>query len=162
LEPVRAVFAQIEAAMDRFKPSTLAAGVEADIAALRTEIVNDIALDQWEPALDDLVGRANALLDLFDPTEIVVQIDSGITPPPRPPPRRSNAASLGGLLTSILNGSGLRVSSASFDAVLTWLGGESGTAALAARLTRMADAIAKTRDGVAAFDLDALSPRIIQ
>src|SRR5262249_14904536 len=151
-----------ETAMDRFKPSVLLAGVQADVDSLRTQIVHQIALDSWSQALDDVLARANELLEQADParlTPIVEHAIGDLIAAVSGPKRRGASASFGGIIATLLGGTGLRVSSASFERVVDWIGGESGCAALNGRVAAIAASIAKTRDAVASFDLDAESPR---
>lgn len=165
LQPVRDVFTDILKAIDQYEPGKLVGDVEKRIRAAREKLLAEIHLAQWGPTLDDLLARGNALLDQFDPTRLGKQLEAALgealTLVDRFPRIRA-AGGLGGILASLVNGLGLRVLSTSFEAVLDWLGGASGTAALNARATRISDTVARTRDAVAALDVAALSAGIVQ
>jgi hypothetical protein len=165
LDPVRGVFGDILGAIEAYRPSTLVGGAQARVAAARQAVVDAVRLAEWAPALDDLAARTLGLLDRFDPQRLGRGLEQALGEvqaivdrfPGSGPP-----TSLGGVLVTLMRGFGLRVNAARFEAVAEWIGGASGSAALAARATRISDAVTRTRDGVAALDLGALTARIVQ
>ena len=165
LQPVRDAFAEILRAVDEYDPSRLVGDVEERIRAARERLEEELQLDQWAPTLDDLVARGQALLDQADPAVLGKQLEDALAEVVALAdrfPRLRASGGLGGVLAPLFNGLGLRVHPTSFDQVLEWLDGASGTAALAARAARVSDSVAHTRDAVAGLDVAALSAGIVQ
>lgn len=164
LAPVDDAFAQILQAIDRFSPDQLIAPVDDRLKAARDKIVADLRLRDWEPALDSVVTQANALLARFDPVQLEPKLRSAMAEARDLLDRLPDVGLLGGagnLFALFLAGSGLRVYPWTFGVVAGWLGSGGGTSDLLDRSGRIAAAVARTRDAVAAVDLTAISGNLM-
>ena len=165
LQPVRDVFTQIDAALDRYSPSQLVAPLEERIAAARGAVVDLIRLDRWVPALDDAQTRALSLLDMASPARVRELLDEASAEVmtllerfPEADTTRGFGTMIAGLLAPT---TGLRVYPTSFPVVATWIGGASGTAALAAHADAVGEAFGATKDAVEKMDFAAAGAAVI-
>ena len=167
LKPVADAFALILAKMDEYSPVRLIQPIEDRVKEVRELVIATIRLDEWRPAVDDLAARASELLSVLDPDAIEEQILEllGLLREEisRMPDVRI-AAWLGTAVSGLLRAANLRVSPASFDAVLQWMETGNGAADLTARAGRIADALGRAKTQVEGFDVAAsaatLVPRI--
>lgn len=163
IDPLRDGFDAILTAVDAVKPSTLLAPIEAEIAEIRQKILEISMLDQWRGEVDAVETQVLDLMALADPTQLEAPlteafdqlrrelVETGLPDPLKP---------LGALLSGLLSGGGEDVLARSMDRVAQWLRqGEQGGAALNSLAQDLADAVARTRDLVAAADPDALADR---
>jgi len=160
LKPVDDAFAKILQALDRFSPDQLIAPLDEKVKQARDKVVTTIHLDQWGPAIDSVVAQANGLLARFDPTQLAPKLQSALAEATDLLDRFPDVSLLGGfgnLAALLLSGSGLRVYPWTFGVVTGWLGAGGGTTDLLARSGRIADAVSRTKDAVAAVDLTALA-----
>ena len=163
LAPVTAVFDQILSAIDEYSPAKLIDPVENRIREARDKLTEAIKLAQWEPTLDDLVKRGMGLIDRFDPVllegKIRDALEEALALLDRFPDLKLGAG-LGTVLALLLSGSGRRIHPETFGAVLDWLGGASGSAALGDRASHVSAAVIQTQASVQAIDLGALAAEV--
>jgi hypothetical protein len=163
LQPLRDGFASILAAIDQYSPAQLITPIEQRVDQARDKLIELTRLEQWAESLDMIEARALELIDRFDPAQLEPTIRSALdealaaldTLPELHP-----AGAFGGLITAMLAGAGLRINPLSFDSVLGWLSGQSGSAALHARTAAAAGDVGRTRVAVAGFDPAALAGRL--
>jgi len=155
LQPLNDAFAQILDAADRYAPGQLIQPLEQRIDELRGRIIDATRLRDIAGYLDQVRDQAGDLVDRLDPAplEPLVRqsLDEGLSLLDRFPAMKPGGA-FGSLVAAMLAGSGLRVSPRSFETVLDWFNGVSGTDALAARAAAIADAIRDTAQQVSGFD----------
>src|SRR5262249_29481344 len=111
-----------------------------------------------------LADRATSLLAVLDPAviqqrlrDLLDQVRAEIE---RVPDIRVGSW-IGTLVASLLRDANLRISPASFDAVLDFMGGTSGADALTARAGRIADSLTKAKTQVESFDLAAQAATLV-
>jgi len=159
LAPVRQAFQEVLAAIDRYSPATLLQPIEQRLDEAKANLVATIQLEQWEPALDDLVAQGMAALEALDPARLEGQLQRAFAEVQGLIdliPDVKLGGSIGGLIALLLSGTGLRIAGWSFDPVTDWMGGASGSEAVAGRASRIAAAVQVTRDAVRAVDLRGL------
>jgi len=164
LAPVREVFSTIETKLDEYKPGNLLAPVEQRLTEARASLLDAIRLPQWKPAIAGLSAQGLGLLDRFDPQRLGALLEGAFGQVGDLLARFPDAGASGGagtLLTTLLAGTGLRVSPTSFPIVLTWIGGPSGRAALDEHAQRIAANVRRARDAVVALDLTARAPTLV-
>jgi hypothetical protein len=160
LKPVDDAFGEIFKALDEISPDRLIAPLEAKVKSARDKVVAEIRLQDWGPAIDSLAAEADSLLARFDPVVLEPNLRAALAEASGLLDRFPDVNLLGGfgnLAALLLSGSGLRVHPWTFDVVIGWLGDDGGTADLLARAGRIAGAVSRTRDAVAAVDLAAIS-----
>lgn len=167
LKPVKDAFEQILAKMNEFSPARLIKPVEDRVTEVRQLVIHTIRLDEWRPAVDGLATRATELLDVLNPVAIEEQIRELLvllkTEIARMPDIQLMGW-LGTLVDALLRSANMRVSPASFDAVLRWMETGNGAAELTARAARIAAALSRAKTQVQGFDVAAeaasLPPRV--
>ncbi|HEX4964789.1 MAG TPA: hypothetical protein VF173_28510 [Thermoanaerobaculia bacterium] len=160
LKPIDDAFGEIFKALGELSPDQLIAPLEAKVKSARDKVVAEIRLQDWEPAIDSLAADADDLLARFDPVTLEPALRAALAEATDLLDRFPDVSLIGGfgnLAALLLSGSGLRVHAWTFDVVIGWLGGGSGTADLLARSGRIAGAVSRTRDAVAAVDLAAIA-----
>lgn len=159
LAPLQQVFDQALAALNEYSPARLIDPIEARIDAVRTQVKSAIRIEQWAPALDDLVGRGTLLLNTLDPARLQPQLQGlfgqahqlvGALPDVKP-------AFIGTLITQLLSGTQARIFPQTFQTVQGWLAEGGGPAALTARTEQIASAVQTTRDAVRTLDVGTLA-----
>jgi len=160
LQPLNDAFAQILAAADRYAPGQLIQPIEQRIDELRDQVIDATRLRDIASYLDQVREQAQELVDRLDPAELQPLVRQSLDEArellDRFPAMKPGSA-FGSLVAAMLAGTGLRVSPLSFEPVLAWFDGVSGTEALAVRTTAMADAIKDTAQQVNGFDPQAFA-----
>jgi uncharacterized protein YukE len=164
LEPLRDVFKQATHALQQFSPVTLIQPLEQRVNNARNQLVAAIRLNDWTPALDDLSKRAIELLDIVDPAQLEDQIAAllgeveGLV---SQMPDVNPAAWLGSLVTDLLRGTGARIYSGSFEAILGWMTAGSAANDLGDRAARISANLAHTKAAIDAVDISTLALPLI-
>ena len=164
LQPVQDVFTQIDAELDRYLPSRLVAPLEQRIEEVRDIFIEQVRLDKWVPALDDLETRALSLLDMAGPAQIRPPLENALKEVMtllNRFPQADTTRGFGTVIAGLLGSKGLRISPSSFPTVAAWIGGDSGNTALAARTKAIGAAFATTRELIDSLDLQNAGAGII-
>jgi hypothetical protein len=163
LAPVREVFDQILAAIEEYSPARFIEPIEQRLDEARTALIEQIKLDRWGEVLDELHQRALGVIDRLDPARLEGHVAAALTElqglVTRFPQARAGGA-FGQVITTLLGALELRILPSSFEVVLEWLHGGSGTAALTQRIGRIHGAVAVVREAVDAIDLAALGTEL--
>jgi lysophospholipase L1-like esterase len=167
LKPVNDAFAQILTKMDEFSPVRLIKPIEDRVTEVRELVIDTIKLDEWRPAVDGLAERATELLEVLNPDAVEEQVRELLQLLKAEIARMPDVQLfgwVGTLVAGLLRGANMRVSPASFEAVLRWIETGNGAAELTARSARIADALARAKTQVEGFDIAAasasLAPRV--
>ena len=164
LEPLRDVFRQATDALQQFSPATLIQPLEERVNDARDKLIAAIRLNDWTPALDDVSKRAIELLDIVDPAQLEDQIAlllGEVEVLVSRMPDVNPAAWLGSLVTDLLRGTGARIYSGSFEAILGWMTAGSAANDLRDRAARISANLTRTKAAVDAVDIPTLALPLI-
>jgi hypothetical protein len=163
LQPVRRAFDQVQAGLNEFAPEKLIAPVEARWNEARQRLLELSRLQHWAQTLDELSVQAKELIDQFDLSDFGPELDetlNEVLSTLDDLPHLHSASAFGGVIASMFQGSGLRVAPLSFEAVLGWMDGASGTADLQARARRASEAVSTSGAVLQALDLPSVITRL--
>ena len=162
LQPVDDAFNQVLETVDQYSPAALIAPLEERVTQARQKVVDTIKLDQWGPTLQGLVDQVKGLMARLD-VNILEAVTAALVEAnalfDKTPDFRLGSA-FGSLLSSMLAGTGLRIHPWTFDVVLGWLSGDSGSSALTGRAQRTAAQVEATLASVQALDLSGIASRL--
>ncbi|HEX7330457.1 MAG TPA: hypothetical protein VF290_03105, partial [Pyrinomonadaceae bacterium] len=164
LQPLRDAFDKLLEEAQKYSPAALITPLETRLDEAREQLIEVTKLQEAAEQLDLLSTRATELLSSLDPAQLEPLIRDGMREALRlleEFPQFQFGGSFGTLITSLLNGMGLRADPLAFDAVLAWLQGTPGSNFLVDRSRRIAAAIATTRASVSAFDPAALAASLV-
>jgi hypothetical protein len=162
LAPLQQVFDEAIAALQPYSPAQLITPLTQRVAEARQKVVDTLQLDAWAPALDSVAERAQFVLGLIDPAQLEAQLTELLTQA-RGLTRQlpdTNPAWLGTVVAALHRGSGARIYPWAFPVVQTWIDAGAGAAALTARTSAIADAVARTHAAVQGIDVVALSGQL--
>lgn len=163
LAPLQAVFDDAIAAMQAYSPAQLIAPLQARVLAARQQVTQTLLLDQWAGALDTIHERAASVLSQIDPAQLETKLtellsqarDLSVSLPD------VNMQWLGSIVAAWHRGSGARIHPAAFTVVQGWIDLRAGAAALAARSSAIADAVARTHAAVSGINVAALAGELL-
>jgi hypothetical protein len=162
LAPLQQVFDDAIAALQPYSPAQLITPLTERVAAARQKVIDTLQLEQWAPALDSVAERAQFVLGLIDPAQLETQITELLTQARGLTQQLpdTSPAWLGTVIAALHRGSGARVYPWAFPVVQGWIDNGAGAAALTARTTAIADAVAHTHAAVQGIDVVALSGQL--
>jgi hypothetical protein len=165
LKPLRDGFDEVLAKLGEFSPAKLIAPLETRWNEARQHVMDLSRIPQWAQVLDDLKVQAAQGLDMIDPTPFGPSFDAALNDgleTLNSLPHLHAGSAFGSGVAALYQGSRLRVLPLSFEPVLGWMGGASGTAELLARAGAAADAIRTTGEALRALDLASAMTRLTQ
>jgi phage-related protein len=156
LKPLKDGFDQVLAKLNDFSPVKLIEPVETRWNASRQKVLDLSHIPQWVQLLDDLKAQASQGLDKIDPSKFGANFDAALNDGLETLnnlPHLHAGSAFGSVVAALYQGSRLRVLPLSFEPVLAWMGGASGTADLVARAGNAAGTVRIMGDALRALDL---------
>jgi hypothetical protein len=162
LAPLQQVFDDAIAALQPYSPAQLITPLTQRVTEARQKVIDTLQLEQWAPALDTVAERAQFVLGLIDPAQLETQITELLTQARGLTQQLpdTSPAWLGTVIAALHRGSGARVYPWAFPVVQSWIDAGAGAAALTARTTAIADAVARTHAAVERIDVVALTGQL--
>lgn len=158
LEPLYAKVDELFGGLDSLSGAALLGPVADEIAAVRAAVIAQTRIELWSEALEGLRTEAQRLLALVDPARLEPVLTSALSDLGAvldAGPSLNPGNGIGNIVALLAQAEGLTLDPASFGAVLRWLRGESGAAALATRAATLADAFARLLAQVDDLDIAA-------
>jgi phage-related protein len=158
LKPLSDGFDEVIAKLGDFAPAKLIEPVETRWNEARQRVLDQSRIPQWAQLLDDLKAQASLGLDRIDPTQFGPSFDAALNDgldTLNSLPHLHAGSAFGSVIAALYQGSRLRVLPLSFEPVLAWMGGQSGTKELLERAGTAASTVRAMGDTLRALDLPA-------
>jgi hypothetical protein len=160
LKPLDDAFQELRDAFAGLDPAVAVAPIVKQVDELRESVEAALQLDEWLKRLDAAVAFVDDLLGRLDFDGLVGLLD-GAWDSLRPSPgRHVGVSSLGTLLGSLIEGTGLPVRADAFATVAAWIGGADAAAQVKQRLDGAVAALEAARTAAEHADLQPLVGRL--